>query len=51
MGANELSYLSFRLTPHARSMLSSAVGGMLGAHLKLTETGDAANANIALVRF
>ena len=51
MGANELSYLSFRLTPQARSLLSSASGGMLGAHLKLTETGDAATANIALVRF
>jgi hypothetical protein len=51
IGANELTYLSFRLTPSGRSLLSAAPGGMLGAHLTLSQTGDAASANIVLVRF
>jgi hypothetical protein len=50
MGANELSYLSFRLSPHARSLLAAA-GGVMAARLKLAVAGDAATANIALIHF
>ena len=50
LGANELSYLSFRLSPHARSLLAAG-GGILAARLKLAEVGDAATAHIALIHF
>jgi hypothetical protein len=51
MGANELGYLSFRLSPKARSLLAAAPGGTLLARVKIAEVGDAATAQIALIRF
>jgi hypothetical protein len=55
LGANELGYLTFKLTPQGHAMLASARGNQLGAHVTLTNTtatGTAtATANIALVRF
>jgi hypothetical protein len=51
MGANELSYLSFRLTPRGRSLLAAAPGRLLSARLRITNGADVATAQIALVRF
>ncbi|MHB8691634.1 MAG: DUF1906 domain-containing protein [Solirubrobacteraceae bacterium] len=51
MGANELSYLSFRLTQRGRSLLAAAPGRLLATRLRITNGADVATAQIALVRF
>jgi hypothetical protein len=52
LGANELGYLSFRLTAAGRALLAGASGNQLGAALKLAnQGGGSATASIALVKF
>ena len=51
LGASELGYLIFRLTPQGHSMLARAAGNQLGAHVTITDGSATATANIALVRF
>jgi hypothetical protein len=52
IGANELGYLSFRLTAAGRQLLSSATGNQLAAQVKLADGSyGSATADIALVRF
>lgn len=51
LGANELGYLIFSLTPRGRALLASATGNQLGAKLTLTGEGASATTRIVLVRF
>jgi hypothetical protein len=51
LGANELGYLIFSLTPTGRSMLAHAPGNQLGAQLTITDGTDTASGNIGLVGF
>ena len=51
LGAGELGYLAFTLTPAGRSMLAHAPGNQLPAHVTLTNGSRSASANLALVRF
>jgi hypothetical protein len=51
LGANELGYLTFKLTPKGHAMLAHALGNQLGAHVTLTGGAATTAASIALVRF
>ncbi len=51
LGANELGYLIFTLTPKGHAMLARAHGNQLGAHVTITDGSATANADIALVSF
>ncbi len=51
MGANELGYVSFRLTPQGRTLLAAAPGNQLGVELRLGNGADTTRGGIALVRF
>jgi hypothetical protein len=51
LGANELGYLIFKLTPQGHTMLARAHGNQLGAHVTITDGSATANADIALVSF
>ncbi len=51
LGANEMGYLIFSLTPRGRSLLARARGNQLGAQLTLTNAGVAVTTRIVLVRF
>jgi hypothetical protein len=65
IGAEELGYLIFSLTPRGRTLLANARGNQLGARVTVTQTTPSsgggsvspipttvkATANIALVRF
>jgi hypothetical protein len=51
LGANQLGYLSFKLTPQGHAMLAHSVGNHLGAHVTIAGDGAVATANIALVKF
>ncbi len=51
LGANELGYLYFTLTPAGHAMLVRAPGNQLGAHVALTNGSATANADVALVSF
>jgi hypothetical protein len=51
MGANELTYLAFRLTPHGRALLAAAPGNQLGVRAIVSTGVAAATGNIALVGY
>lgn len=51
LGANELGYLIFSLTPAGGARLAHAAGHQLGAHVTLTSANATASADIALVGF
>jgi hypothetical protein len=51
VGAKQLGYLSFSLTPAGRAMLARAPGNQLGARITVTNGHDSASGAIALVRF
>ena len=51
LGANELGYLFFTLTPRGRAMLAHAAGNQLGVHVTLRSGRATATGNIALVAF
>jgi hypothetical protein len=51
VGAKQLGYLSFSLTPVGRRMLARAPGNQLGAKIKVTNGRDTASGVIALVSF
>jgi len=51
LGANELGYLTFKLTPQGHAMLMRAHGNQLGARITITDGSATSNASIALVKF
>lgn len=51
VGAKQLGYLSFSLTPAGRAMLARAPGNQLGARITVTNGHDTARGMIGLVRF
>jgi hypothetical protein len=51
VGAKQLGYLSFSLTPAGRGMLARAPGNHLGARITVTNAHDRASGTISLVRF
>jgi hypothetical protein len=51
LGANEMGYLIFSLTPRGRALLARAHGNQLGAQLTLTNAGVSTTTRIVLVRF
>jgi glycoside hydrolase-like protein len=51
IGADELSYLIFSLTPRGRALLAQSHGNQLGARLTITQGTVTATAGVALVRF
>jgi Arylsulfotransferase (ASST) len=51
LGANELGYLLFTLTPQGHLMLAHAPGNQLGAHVTVSEGNSTAGADVALVAF
>jgi hypothetical protein len=51
LGANELGYLYFTLTPAGHTMLAHAPGNQLGAHVTLSTGAATATADVALVAF
>ena len=51
LGANELGYLLFTLTPAGHALLARAPGNQLAAHLAVRAGNTTATANIALVQF
>jgi hypothetical protein len=51
IGADELGYLIFSLTPRGRTLLAHARSNQLGARVTITAGTAKATANIALVRF
>ncbi|HJS94987.1 MAG TPA: arylsulfotransferase family protein [Solirubrobacteraceae bacterium] len=51
VGAKQLGYLSFSLTPAGRTMLARALGNHLGARLTVNNGRDTASAVIALASF
>jgi Domain of unknown function (DUF1906) len=51
LGANELGYLLFKLTPQGHAMLARARGNHLGAQVTITDGSATATANVALVGF
>jgi hypothetical protein len=51
IGANELGYLPFRLTPQGRTMLSRARGNQLGASVTLDDGTASAGGQIVLAGF
>lgn len=51
LGANELGYLIFTLTPAGHALLAHAAGNQLAAHLVVQAGTAKTSANIALVQF
>lgn len=51
IGANELGYVMFALTPAGRSMLAHVSGGQLAAHVAITDGRTNTTGDIALVAF
>jgi hypothetical protein len=51
LGANEVGYLSFKLTRAGKSLLLRASGNQLGAKVKISDGGAQATGSIALVSF
>jgi len=51
LGADELGYTIFTLTPASQSMLEHAPGNQLGAHVTISDGKNTASADIALVKF
>jgi glycoside hydrolase-like protein len=51
IGANELGYLTFRLTARGNAMLARVRGNQLAAHVTITDASATATAAVALVRF
>ena len=51
LGAGELGYLMFTLTPAGHAMLARAPGNQLAAHLVIHAGNETASAGIALVQF
>ena len=51
VGAKQLGYLSFSLTPAGRRLLARARGNQLGAAVTITNGQDKATGQVALVRF
>lgn len=51
LGANELGYLFFKLTPQGHALLERAAGRQLGATLTLTDGSASSHADIALIPF
>src|SRR5581483_1923948 len=49
LGANELGYLNFKLTPAGRNMLANAHGNKLGVSVTLTDENSAVSASAHLV--
>ena len=51
IGANELVYVSFKLTPRGMTLLQHTPGNQLGARVTVTQGTSSAGAAIALTRF
>ena len=51
LGANELGYLIFKLTPQGQTMLAQARGNHLAARVTLADGSASAIGHIALVSF
>jgi hypothetical protein len=51
LGAGDLGYLIFTLTPSGRSMLARARGNQLGAEVRITSGADTTAGRVALVGF
>jgi hypothetical protein len=51
LGANEVGYIPFRLTSRGQALLARAQGNQLGVQVKLSNGGDVATGQIALVRY
>jgi hypothetical protein len=51
LGANELGYLGFRLSPAGRSMLSHAAGNQLAANLLMANGRAVAGGHVVLSRY
>jgi hypothetical protein len=51
LGANQMGYLIFSLTPRGRTLLTRARGNQLGAQLTLTNAGASTTTRIVLIRF
>jgi hypothetical protein len=51
LGADELGYLFFSLTPHGHTLLRHATGNQLAATLKITSGASTATAQIVLASF
>jgi hypothetical protein len=51
LGANELGYLFFRLTPQAHAMIERAPGNQLGASLVISDGQASSRAQVALIPF
>jgi hypothetical protein len=51
LGANEIGYLLFQLTPGGRALLAAASGDQLGAYATISQPGATAHAALALVGF
>jgi hypothetical protein len=51
LGANELGYLTFKLTAQGHAMLTHATGNQLGVRVTITDESATTNATIALVKF
>jgi Domain of unknown function (DUF1906) len=51
LGANELGYLIFKLTPRGRALLAHATGNHLAAQVNITDGNALATATVSLVSF
>jgi len=51
LGANQLGYLMFTLTPQGHSLLARASGNQLGAQVTISDGSHTATADVALVGF
>jgi hypothetical protein len=51
IGAGDLGYVIFSMTPAGRSMLSHSRGNQLRTQVRLTSVGQTAGGQVALVRF
>jgi hypothetical protein len=51
IGANQVGYLSFRLSPYGRTLLARAVGNQLGAQVTISDATATANGTLALSGF
>jgi hypothetical protein len=51
IGAGELGYISFKLTPAGRKLLQTASGNQLTAHLLMTDDGAGSGGQVVLVGY
>jgi hypothetical protein len=51
IGAHQLGYVMFRLSPHGRALLAAAAGNQLAAQVTLSDATGSARARVALVAF